>query len=182
MESYHPEAVKKIPNRLLKCLECGEPVYAKYLCRAHYKEVGRRKRQRLKIREKEERKQARIEAAKRHLEENGSPCPVTTCNALTLSDSGLCGVHEGRANLWQFTPSELVSIYQEPRCAICGSEEWLVLDHKHGLDCEAGHKGSSGCPRCFRGLLCSGCNSTLGFARDDPNRLRRAADYLETHS
>lgn len=30
-----------------------------------------------------------------------------------------------------------------------------------------------------RGLLCDGCNKTLGFAKDSAARLRRLADYLE---
>lgn len=33
----------------------------------------------------------------------------------------------------------------------------------------------------FRGLLCVKCNTMLGFAYDNPTRLREAADYLEEH-
>lgn len=29
-----------------------------------------------------------------------------------------------------------------------------------------------------RGMLCSACNKMLGFARDDPEILRRALEYL----
>ena len=32
-----------------------------------------------------------------------------------------------------------------------------------------------------RGLLCAYCNTSLGKMRDDPERLRRAAAYLEEH-
>jgi hypothetical protein len=31
----------------------------------------------------------------------------------------------------------------------------------------------------FRGWLCPACNTTLGFAKDDPDRLRKLAAYLE---
>lgn len=34
-------------------------------------------------------------------------------------------------------------------------------------------------PSIVRGLLCSSCNSLLGIARDDPERLRGAAKFLE---
>lgn len=56
-------------------------------------------------------------------------------------------------------------------CAICGvsgSVEPLNLDHCH----EHGHD---------RGMLCRGCNVGLGLFNDDPEWLRRAADYVEEH-
>ena len=61
---------------------------------------------------------------------------------------------------------------QRGGCAICGSpggpdDKRLHVDHCH----ETGG---------VRGLLCSPCNVTLGMFRDDPERLRAAADYLET--
>lgn len=59
---------------------------------------------------------------------------------------------------------------QDRRCAICGGRPrkyMLAVDHDH----KTGE---------IRGLLCSKCNhKLLGSANDDPERLRRAADYLE---
>jgi hypothetical protein len=54
-------------------------------------------------------------------------------------------------------------------CAICWKapvEKALCLDHDHanGL---------------LRGLLCHSCNISLGYFRDNPDFLRRAADYIE---
>ena len=54
------------------------------------------------------------------------------------------------------------------------SQDDAVVDHNHA--CCPGHVG---CSKCVRGLLCRGCNSAIGFAKDDPIRLRALADYLE---
>ena len=57
-------------------------------------------------------------------------------------------------------------------CAVCKSVfpgrkngHWSTdHDHKTGI---------------VRGILCNGCNSALGHAKDDPQRPRALADYLE---
>ena len=60
---------------------------------------------------------------------------------------------------------------QDGGCAICGhkpdstSDRRLAIDHDH----ETGR---------VRGLLCYRCNTAIGLLGDDPERLRRAADYL----
>jgi hypothetical protein len=55
-------------------------------------------------------------------------------------------------------------------CEVCGSpnqmDPYLVVDHCH----------DSGA---VRGFLCGGCNSALGYAKDNPTTLRALADYLE---
>lgn len=62
---------------------------------------------------------------------------------------------------------------QDGRCAICRTTDpggrWgtFVVDHCHKTDK-------------VRGLLCKGCNQGIGLLCDDPGRLRRAADYVET--
>lgn len=59
-------------------------------------------------------------------------------------------------------------------CAICGipvCPQWgrLSVDHCH----TTGR---------VRGLLCNACNVSIGRFRDQPERLRKAADYLEHHA
>lgn len=52
-------------------------------------------------------------------------------------------------------------------CECCGAvDRELVFDHDH----ETG---------VYRGRVCRSCNYLLGVVRDDPRRLRSAADYLE---
>lgn len=54
-------------------------------------------------------------------------------------------------------------------CAICGSHgPRMALDHDHA-------NGR------IRDALCVSCNNGLGRFKDDPERLRAAADYIETH-
>lgn len=65
-------------------------------------------------------------------------------------------------------------------CAICGSLEPkgrqdFAVDHDHGCCPNA-----SSCGECVRGVLCNPCNMALGGFKDDPDLLRRAADYVET--
>ena len=50
---------------------------------------------------------------------------------------------------------------------------WYV-DHDH-LCCPA----RKYCLICIRGVACRSCNFAVGFAQDDPERLRRIADNLE---
>lgn len=62
---------------------------------------------------------------------------------------------------------------QNGLCAICGGPpvgkyNALVVDHCHKR-------------KTVRSLLCDSCNKGLGCFKDEPSRLRAAADYLEKH-
>jgi len=48
------------------------------------------------------------------------------------------------------------------------TERWLSVDHDH----ETGK---------IRGLLCSKCNSVIGYAKDNIQTLKNAITYLEKH-
>lgn len=69
------------------------------------------------------------------------------------------------------TPSEheAMRVAQGGLCAICQQARELVIDHCHAA-------------KRVRKLLCDDCNRGIGCFRDDPERLRLAADYLEGHA
>jgi hypothetical protein len=65
---------------------------------------------------------------------------------------------------------------QNGGCAICGTtkpgSDWVsrfCIDHNHMT-------GK------IRGLLCVSCNTLLGTAKEDPEILRAAISYLESHN
>jgi hypothetical protein len=66
---------------------------------------------------------------------------------------------------------------QEGKCFIClckPRSKSLAVDHDHKC-CKA----RQSCGKCIRGLLCMRCNHVLlGAAKEDPEVLLRAADYL----
>lgn len=66
---------------------------------------------------------------------------------------------------------------QSGRCAICGTTNGRRKSETHPLYVD--HDHSTGA---VRGLLCQPCNSALGMLEDDPERLRRAVEYLTRSS
>jgi len=66
---------------------------------------------------------------------------------------------------------------QDGRCYLCGDgmdKDKAHVEHDHSC---CGEKRS--CRICRRGLACPECNHVLGYAHDDPMRLRRIADAIE---
>jgi len=67
---------------------------------------------------------------------------------------------------------EAMEVAQGSLCAICGQPERsarnrrLTIDHDHLTNA-------------IRALLCSQCNRAIGLLADDPNIIRKAADYIE---
>jgi hypothetical protein len=80
---------------------------------------------------------------------------------------------------WNVLFAELLET-QEGKCYLCEDllhlEKYreVHLDHDHSC-CPNGRS----CKNCRRGLACNACNIAIGYAREDPDRLRRMADNLE---
>lgn len=66
---------------------------------------------------------------------------------------------------------------QEHKCDICGEAERVL---KNGVvkHLAVDHDHTTGK---VRALLCQSCNQMLGFAKDDPNLLKKAIAYLAKH-
>jgi hypothetical protein len=63
------------------------------------------------------------------------------------------------------------------KCYLCEDpldEASYHTDHHHSC-CPPGRS----CEKCRRGFTCPNCNRLIGYAQDDPDRLRRIADNLE---
>lgn len=72
------------------------------------------------------------------------------------------------------TPADYAALYraQGGVCAVCAR-----LPDNHGrLNVDHDHE-----TKAVRQLLCNGCNSALGYVFDDPERLRKLAEYIERH-
>ena len=78
-----------------------------------------------------------------------------------------CGKKYNDQVKYKLSPADKQRLYeqQEGRCAICGKDGRLVVDHNHST-------GE------VRGLLCSQCNTALGMFKDNPDLLAIALDYL----
>lgn len=74
------------------------------------------------------------------------------------------------------TPEEFDRLVEStgPDCPLCGEEFRGRGPHKRCVD----HDHGSGR---VRGLICSACNTALGYFEDDPHRIESAIRYLQRH-
>lgn len=70
---------------------------------------------------------------------------------------------------------------QGGKCKLCGKKETKTINAKggrpHSLAVDHCHSTNK-----IRGLLCIDCNRGIGFLKDSPDLLRKAADYLDAHN
>lgn len=65
---------------------------------------------------------------------------------------------------------------QNFKCAICGSEGWVMDESRHKAKLALDHDHKTGA---VRGLLCHNCNRALGLFQDSISNLENAIDYLK---
>lgn len=59
------------------------------------------------------------------------------------------------------------------KCHSCKTNKATVIDHDHGCCSKA-----RSCGKCVRGLLCNGCNASLGHLKDDLDMINNLMLYL----
>lgn len=89
-------------------------------------------------------------------------CEVDGCDDRHYS-RGLCEPHWGQQRRYALRMDQMRT--RTGPCDICGTVAELRVDHSHATEAVRGH-------------LCHWCNVGLGWFRDEPELLRRAARYL----
>ncbi len=101
------------------------------------------------------------------------PCAVPHCRKNGgLSDSVLCRQHRQLANNYSLSEERYIEMMSVP-CAVCGSDDGLVVDHDHAC-CPS----KTSCGECVRGTLCGRCNKVLGSVYDSSELLEGLIRYL----
>lgn len=88
----------------------------------------------------------------------------------------MCKGHYSQQSKHDIDFSKIIS-YFENGCQICGATKNLCIDHDHAI-CS----GKRVCEKCFRGVLCSSCNSALGLLKENKNTLENMIEYLENNN
>lgn len=144
--------------------ECGRPIAVGGLCWTHYEQARTGKKL--------------TEIARR--EKQSGKCLVPTCDKPAKSRS-VCGNHTRLRTNFNLTDDQIVSIFSDPHCEICGTrnpgKRYFHMDHDHSCCPVAGMS----CGKCVRGLLCGACNRGLGSLSDDIEKLQSAIEYLEKY-
>lgn len=97
-------------------------------------------------------------------------CAITKCNK-RATNRGLCSGHSSLLRNYKIDLDRLQELLAVEQCANpgCTNTKRLHIDHDH----ETG---------AVRGMLCSGCNTSLGQLREDVARIRGLAEYKLLHS
>jgi uncharacterized protein YbaR (Trm112 family) len=72
-----------------------------------------------------------------------------------------------------------MKIEQDNKCYLCQSEGFLIGKNNHNEKLAVDHCHKTGK---VRKLLCHNCNRALGLFKDNPELMRKAADYIEENN
>lgn len=185
-----PFSVPRIfsPGRACKFQDCDRPHIAKGWCIAHYQQV----RASIPMFPAGERVYGRPSETRDHL--NRKQCvhceqwkPESEFSTRRASTDGLnyycqeCAYSKHLRRVYKLEPATFKRLFQLQGgvCRICSQALVLgsgktVVDHDHSC-CP----GKVTCGGCIRGILCSRCNTGIGFFSDNASSLRSAMQYLE---
>lgn len=176
------------------CIVCGESAHRFRMCRTCFKEMRFDQQMRFDLGIPDcslsgcRRMQEVGEYCGRHYERrvsgmsgdvvySGGECSIPGCAKEAMLSYPLCRYHKKFAGRYGMTPEHFTHVMVNlGECAICGETNDLHIDHDHSC-CD---KKYGTCGLCNRGVLCRGCNFSLGGAKDNPQTLRALADYLES--
>lgn len=134
-----------------KCGTCGKPSAGKSLCTKCYAQTTEATRQR----------KARYKASGRCVN-CGKPAVQGQTNCVACAARY---VEQQRARFFGLTVEQLRAVLAPGKCAICGATGELHVDHDHATGR-------------VRGILCERHNLGIGQFADNPDHLKRAAEYL----
>lgn len=180
-----PSKSSRTRDRSCAFEECDRPLHGSTWCGGHYQQLKmgksltplnpRRTSQEVAARDRRGRKQCR------ECREWFPPESYRASNSKSglWGDCEPCRRAKRQASHHGTTRASLRIIYDQQNgdCPVCNealSWEGWHIDHDHTC-CP----GKFSCGNCIRGLLHSGCNTLLGWARDDSDILRNAAAYLD---
>lgn len=143
--------------------DCDRTFYADGMCHFHYSR---------------DRAGKKVDDPYRNGKDFWDTCPISDCKNKVSHKFYLCQPHRERAKWYGLTENELYSLLNNASCQVCGSTKRLAIDHDHS--CCSTHKHS--CGDCVKGVLCDLCNKAAGACGDDPDRLRKLADFKEQKS
>ena len=104
-------------------------------------------------------------------------CALDGCERMSVHyKRSLCKSHVVAANRYGMDDATFLAARSNAVCEACGtSERRLVMDHDHSC---CNQPSGKSCGRCFRGVLCSNCNSALGLLGDDAGRVNLLLSYI----
>jgi len=142
-------------NRIVKCKTCGETKDLELFTRDKKAKNGRRKVC----------KQCDCERMKKYYRDNPDKAQLKR------------EMNKGKPQ-WKshkMTEEQYNEMFQrhDGKCHVCLTKDAKVVDHDH--NCCSKQRS---CGKCVRGLLCHGCNMSLGNFQDDTSILFRAISYL----
>ena len=102
--------------------------------------------------------------------------PTNPCN--TYCSPECKGKNAYYRRNYGITDAELAQMKEDQnnQCFLCGSEGFLIGNNNHSEKLAVDHDHATGR---VRKLLCHNCNRALGLFKDNPELMRKAADYVE---